>query len=82
MSGVLKSLILLACRLERPVETPAVAAGDDGLEDMGGRMTRMHPAAGECSGTAARIQRDRLTVSCDKCLLMAVGKCHRLGRRA
>lgn len=39
--------------------------GDQDLEDVGGRMTRVLLAStGECIGTAARIQQDGLTVSC------------------
>lgn len=42
-----------------------VAVGDEDLEDVGGRMTRVLLAStGECIGTAARIQQDGLTVSC------------------
>lgn len=42
-----------------------VAVGDEDLQDVGGRMTRVLLAStGECIGTAARIQQDGLTVSC------------------
>lgn len=41
-----------------------VVDGDDGLEDLGGRMTRVLLAStGNCIGTAASIQQDGVTVS-------------------
>ena len=65
MQRGLKSQFSLCIGLSVQWKHHQVAAGDDCLEDVGGRMTRVLLAStGECIGTAARIQQDGLTVSC------------------
>ena len=65
MQRGLKSPFFLCVGLSVQWRHQQVAVGDDGLEDAGGRMTRVLQASiGESIGTSARIQQDGLTVSC------------------
>ena len=65
MKRGLKSDFFLCVGLSFQWRHQQVAVGDGGLEDVGGRTTRVLLAStGECIGTAARSQQDGLTVSC------------------
>ena len=64
MQRGLKSKLCLCVGLSIQWRHQQVVDGDDGLEDVGGRMTRVLLAStGECIGTAARFQQDGVTVS-------------------
>ena len=64
MQRGLKSNLCLCVGLSVQWRHQQVVDGDDGLEDVGGRMIRVLLAStSECIGTAARIQQDGVTVS-------------------